>query len=191
MFKCTDMEHRKNAQEGRRRFPPDLSQCAWQCKRRCPHRVICGLPGLVVYGGRLSRFCPSVSHIAIAMEGERWNFSPILSISRYAPGRTRGFCDLVMIFQRECWNYAVWEKSRLGDYALKAPSAIISHQNVGLYPQSDRFALISHNSIDTHPSHRQPTPLRAYIDAAVGSESNSARSLAISFCTLSKCCAVL
>lgn len=115
-----------------------------------PHRVICSLPGRVVYGGRLSRFCPSVSRIAIAMEGERWDFSLILSISRYAPGRTRGFCDLAIISQRECWNYAVWEKSRLGDYALKAPSAIISHQNVGLYPQSDRFALISHNSTDTH-----------------------------------------
>lgn len=41
------------------------------------------------------------------------------------------------------------------------------------------------------PTSASLTPLRAYIDAAVGSESNSARSLAISFCTLSKCCAVL
>ena len=36
-----------------------------------------------------------------------------------------------------------------------------------------------------------PAPPRAYIDAAVGSESSSARSLAISFCTPSRCCAVL
>lgn len=37
----------------------------------------------------------------------------------------------------------------------------------------------------------QPAPPRAYIDAAVGSESNSARSAAISRCTPSRCCAVL
>ena len=37
----------------------------------------------------------------------------------------------------------------------------------------------------------QPTPPRAYIEAAVGSESSSARSAAISRCTPSRCCAVL
>lgn len=50
-------------------------------------------------------------------------------------------------------------------------------------PKPPRRKLLSPAS---HPAYR----LR-YIDAAVGSESNSARSLAISFCTLSKCCAVL
>lgn len=124
--------------------------------------------------------------------------------------------------------------------------ALITHNSTGLYPPNCQFAVISHNLprfpansnarmanypkqtgqriksrtspripvlVPANASTRQPAPYRApaharlqapartcpcppapprsYIDAAVGSESNSARSAAISFCTLSKCCAVL
>lgn len=48
-----------------------------------------------------------------------------------------------------------------------------------------RYAQSSRSRCMLSPANH-PAFLLPYIDAAVGSESNSARSLAISFCTLSK-----